>query len=174
MISVHWSVSLPLLFLLSRKSNFLIPSCRGGQPIISPKVAAPLWEVAPYVRDAIEMGIDAGVDVVTDDQPVCSAHSYRRADELIFPLVISLSELTFTDSNWLCSREGNIRACRGVISANSVAVSIPCTMRHLANVPASRLSRSRPWVAESPTSYREFLSRACGACRKKIRPLTVS
>lgn len=80
---------------------------QGGAADNLPQVAAPLWEVAPYIRDAIEIGIEEGVDVVTELVPACLLGArYRRADELIFPMVISLSELTFTDSNWLCSREG--------------------------------------------------------------------
>jgi MoaA/NifB/PqqE/SkfB family radical SAM enzyme len=80
---------------------------QGGAADNLSQVAVPLWEAAPYIREAIEIGIDMDVDVVTEFVPACLLGSrYRRADELIFPPVISLSELTFTDSNWLCSREG--------------------------------------------------------------------
>lgn len=87
---------------------------QGGAADNVSRVAVPLWEVAPYIREAIEVGIDLDIEVVTEFVPACLLGvRYRSADELIFPTVISLSELTFTDSNWLCSREGRYyEACK--------------------------------------------------------------
>lgn len=88
---------------------------QGGAADNLSQIALPLWEVAPYIRDAIEIGIEMGADVVTEFVPACLLGvRYGRADELIFPTVISLSELAFTDPNWLCSREGvYYEGCKG-------------------------------------------------------------
>jgi len=80
---------------------------QGGAADNLSRVVVPLWEVAPYIRDAIEIGIEMDVEVVTEFVPACMLGAqYRCADELSFPMAISISDLTLSDSNRLRPREG--------------------------------------------------------------------
>jgi hypothetical protein len=80
---------------------------QGGAADNLSQVVVPLWETAPYIREAIEIGIEMDVEVVTEFVPACLLGvRYRCADELIFPMAISISDLTLTDANWLLQREG--------------------------------------------------------------------
>ena len=84
-----------------RKAKLSYPELQGGAADNLSQVVAPLWEVAPYIREAIEIGVEEGVYVVTESVPACLLGiRYRRADELISPPVISMSDLAFIDSSW--------------------------------------------------------------------------
>ena len=82
------------------------PNLQGGAADNLSQVVAPLWEVAPYIRDAIRIGIETGVDVMTEFVPFC-LHGiyYHRADYLGVPK-LSVSDLTFTDSDWRDPNDG--------------------------------------------------------------------
>lgn len=87
---------------------------QGGAADHLSRVVVPLWETAPYIREAIEIGIEMDVEVVTEFVPACMLGvRYPSADELAFPTAIGISDLTFTDANWLRQREGMYyKACK--------------------------------------------------------------
>jgi sulfatase maturation enzyme AslB (radical SAM superfamily) len=89
------------------KAKLSYPELQGGAADNLFQIVAPLWEVAPYIREAIDVGNEAGVYVVTEYVPACLlGMHYRRADELAARTRISLSDLHHIDSNWRRPNDG--------------------------------------------------------------------
>jgi MoaA/NifB/PqqE/SkfB family radical SAM enzyme len=80
---------------------------QGGAADNLSHIVVPLPEAAPYFREAIEIGNEMDVNVVTEFVPACLlGKRYGNADELNSPPVISLSDLNLVDSNWIRYSEG--------------------------------------------------------------------
>jgi MoaA/NifB/PqqE/SkfB family radical SAM enzyme len=76
------------------------PRLQGGAADNLSQVVTPLWEVAPFVRDAIDRGIEAGVYVETEFVPICLlGKRFDRTDNFNTTRV-NLSDLAFSDSNY--------------------------------------------------------------------------
>ena len=83
------------------------PRLQGGAAVNLNQVIAPLWEVAPYIREAIDRGSAAGVYVETEFVPICLLGTrYDRADNYAAARV-NLSDLAFVDPNY-CRPSGDV------------------------------------------------------------------
>jgi sulfatase maturation enzyme AslB (radical SAM superfamily) len=83
------------------------PRLQGGAAANLTQVVAPLWEVAPYVREAIDTGADMGVYVETEFVPICLLGTrFDRADNYT-PARVNLSDLAFVDPNY-CRPSGEV------------------------------------------------------------------
>ncbi len=90
-----------------RRVKLSYPRLQGGAYDNLSEIIAPLWEVAPFIREAIDRGNEIGVHVLTEFVPAClNGTSYDRADDFNLPR-ISLSDLAYSDSNW-CRPRGQV------------------------------------------------------------------
>jgi MoaA/NifB/PqqE/SkfB family radical SAM enzyme len=82
------------------KIKLCYPRLQGGAADNLSEVIAPLWEVAPFVRAAIDTGMEMGIEVETEFVPICLLGTrYDRVDNF-YTAHVNLSDLHYTDSQY--------------------------------------------------------------------------
>jgi len=83
-----------------QKIKLAYPRLQGGAADNLSEIIAPLWDVAPFVRAAIDRGIKMGVCVETEFMPICLlGRHYDMVDNFSIGRV-NLSDLNISDSNY--------------------------------------------------------------------------
>jgi MoaA/NifB/PqqE/SkfB family radical SAM enzyme len=83
-----------------RKIKLTYPRLQGGAADNLSEIIAPLWEVAPFVRAAIESGMKMGVQVETESMPICLLNRKYDVVDNFSGARVNLSDLNYSDSNY--------------------------------------------------------------------------
>jgi MoaA/NifB/PqqE/SkfB family radical SAM enzyme len=82
------------------KIKLSYPRLRGGAADNISEIIAPMWDVAPFVRAAIDLGSKMGLCVETEFMALCLVGGkYDRVDNFSVGRV-NLSDLNYAESNW--------------------------------------------------------------------------
>ncbi len=82
------------------KIKLTYPRLHGGAAENLSHVIAPLWEVAPFVRDAIDSGVEERVYVKTEFVPICLLGTRHDHTAKFSMTRVNLSDLTHSSSNY--------------------------------------------------------------------------
>ncbi len=83
-----------------RKIKLSYPRLQGGAADNLSQVVSPLWEVAPFVRAAIDTGIKMGICVETEFVPICLLDRKYDMVDNFYRTRVNLSDLNYTDANY--------------------------------------------------------------------------
>ncbi len=76
------------------------PRLQGGAVDNLSTVIVPVWEVAQFVREAIDQGKKIGGAVETEFIPICLLGARYQSADIFFNSRVNLSDLAFSDSNY--------------------------------------------------------------------------
>jgi len=76
------------------------PRLQGGAADNVSRIVAPVWEVAPFVREAINRGVEIDVHVETEFIPICLLGTRYDNADVLCKARHNLSDLTYSDSNY--------------------------------------------------------------------------
>jgi len=76
------------------------PRLQGGAADNLFRIVAPVWEVARFVREAIDKGKEIGVPVETEFVPICLLGARYQSADIFYNARVNLSDLAFSDPNY--------------------------------------------------------------------------